>query len=98
MAQNAGHLVKNQSFVIPNYNWWGGYFYTIGLTIYDMLAGKLSLGKSKYISKKKTIELLPTVEQKGLVSGVIYQDGQFDDSTFSHQLSTNSSRKRSLSY
>lgn len=80
MAQNAGHLVKNQSFVIPNYNWWGGYFYTIGLTIYDMLAGKLSLGKSKYISKKKTIELLPTVEQKGLVSGVIYQDGQFDDS------------------
>jgi glycerol-3-phosphate dehydrogenase len=80
MAQNAGHLVKNQSFVIPNYNWWGGYFYTVGLTIYDMLAGKLSLGKSQYISKKKTIELLPTIEQKGLVSGVIYQDGQFDDS------------------
>jgi len=80
MAQNANHLVKNQSFVIPNYNWWGGYFYTIGLTIYDMLAGKLSLGKSQYISKKKTIELLPTIEQKGLVSGVIYQDGQFDDS------------------
>lgn len=80
MAQNAGHLVKNQSFVIPNYNWWGGYFYTIGLTIYDLLAGRLSLGRSKYISKKKTIELLPTVETKGLVSGVIYHDGQFDDS------------------
>lgn len=80
MARNAGHVVKNQTFVIPNYNWWGGYFYTIGLTIYDLLAGKLSLGRSKYISKKKTIELLPTVEQKGLVSGVIYHDGQFDDS------------------
>jgi glycerol-3-phosphate dehydrogenase len=80
MAQNAGHLVKNQSFIIPNYNWWGGYFYTIGLTLYDLLAGRLSLGRSKYISKKKTIELLPTVESKGLVSGVIYQDGQFDDS------------------
>ena len=80
MAQNAGHLVKNQSFVIPNYNWWGGYFYTIGLSIYDLLAGRLSLGRSKYISKKKTIELLPTVEPKNLASGVIYQDGQFDDS------------------
>ncbi|MBF2708954.1 glycerol-3-phosphate dehydrogenase/oxidase [Flavobacterium soyangense] len=80
MAKNAEHLVKNQSFVIPNYNWWGGYFYTIGLTIYDLLAGNLSLGRSKYISKKKTIELLPNVETKGLVSGVIYQDGQFDDS------------------
>lgn len=79
MEQNAGHLVKNQSFVIPNYNWWGSYFYTIGLTIYDLLAGRLSLGRSKYISKKKTIELLPTVEQKGLRNGVLYHDGQFDD-------------------
>jgi glycerol-3-phosphate dehydrogenase len=80
MAKNAAHLVKNQSFVIPSYNWWGGYFYTIGLTIYDILSGKLSLGKSKYISKKKIIELLPTIKQKGLVNGVLYQDGQFDDS------------------
>lgn len=80
MELNAGHLVKNQSFVIPNYNWWGGYFYTIGLKIYDLLAGRLSLGKSKYISKEKTIQLLPTIEQSELRNGVIYQDGQFDDS------------------
>lgn len=80
MAKNARHLVKNQSFIIPNYNWWGGYFYTFGLTIYDVLAGRLSLGKSQYLSKEKTIEMLPTVEQKGLRNGVIYHDGQFDDS------------------
>lgn len=79
MAKNAAHLVRNLSFVIPNYNWWSGYFYTIGLTIYDVLAGRLSLGKSKYISKKKTIELLPTIVQKGLQNGVLYHDGQFDD-------------------
>lgn len=80
MAKNASHLVKNQSFVIPNYNWWGGSFYTIGLKIYDLLAGSLSLGSSKYVSKKKTIEMLPNVEENGLRSGVIYHDGQFDDS------------------
>jgi glycerol-3-phosphate dehydrogenase len=80
MEKNAGHLVKNESFIIPNYNWWGGYFYTIGLKFYDLLAGRLSLGSSKYLSKEKTIELLPTIEQKGLRSGVIYHDGQFDDS------------------
>ena len=80
IAKNAGHLVKNQSFVIPNYNWWGGLFYTMGLKIYDLLSGRLSLGSSKYISKKKTIEMLPAVETKGLVNGVIYHDGQFDDS------------------
>jgi len=83
LAQNAAHLVKNQSFIIPNYNWWGGYFYTIGLKIYDLLAGRLSLGTSKYISKKKTIEMLPNVQEKGLVNGVIYHDGQFDDSRLS---------------
>jgi glycerol-3-phosphate dehydrogenase len=80
MEKNAGHLVKNESFIIPNYNWWGGYFYTFGLKIYDLLAGKLSLGSSKYLSKEKTIELLPSVEAKGLHSGVLYHDGQFDDS------------------
>ncbi|WET01666.1 glycerol-3-phosphate dehydrogenase/oxidase [Flavobacterium sp. YJ01] len=80
LAQNANHLVKNQSFVIPNYHWFSGYFYTIGLKIYDLLSGGLSLGSSKYLSKKKTIEMLPNVEEEGLVNGVIYHDGQFDDS------------------
>ncbi|WP_433813138.1 FAD-dependent oxidoreductase [Flavobacterium johnsoniae] len=80
LAQNANHLVKNQSFVIPNYHWLSGYFYTIGLKIYDLLSGGLSLGSSKYLSKKKTIEMLPNVEENGLVNGVIYHDGQFDDS------------------
>ena len=80
LAQNAAHLVKNQSFVIPNYHLLSGYFYTIGLKIYDLLSGFLSLGSSKYLSKKKTIEMLPNVEEKGLVNGVIYHDGQFDDS------------------
>ncbi|NAW51398.1 FAD-dependent oxidoreductase [Elizabethkingia argentiflava] len=80
LAKNAAHLVKNQSFIIPNYTWWGGFYYKIGLSIYDFLAGKLSLGKTKYLNKAKTIEKLPNIEQKGLSSGVLYQDGQFDDS------------------
>ncbi|MDQ0066350.1 glycerol-3-phosphate dehydrogenase/oxidase [Chryseobacterium lathyri] len=79
LAQNAAHVVKNQSFIIPNYTWWGGIYYKIGLSIYDFLAGKLSLGKTKYISKARTIEKLPTIEQHNLASGVVYQDGQFDD-------------------
>lgn len=80
MMKNAQHLAKNESFIIPNYNWWGGYFYTIGLKIYDLLAGNLSLGTSKYLSKAKTITQLPSIQQKGLRSGVLYHDGQFDDS------------------
>ncbi len=80
MFKNAPHLVSNQSFVIPTYDWWGGPFYTIGLKVYDFMAGKLGFGSSKHLSREEAIEALPTVEQEGLRGGVIYQDGQFDDS------------------
>ncbi|MFN0047655.1 MAG: glycerol-3-phosphate dehydrogenase/oxidase [Cytophagales bacterium] len=79
MLKNASHLVQNQSFIIPNYQWWGGIFYGLGLFIYDILAGKLSFGRSKVISKDEVIEKLPTIIAKGLRGGVEYHDGQFDD-------------------
>ena len=80
LLQNAPHLVRNQSFIVPNYDWWEGPFYGVGMKVYDMLAGKLGFGKSKVLSLGKTMEALPTIEPKGLRGGVIYHDGQFDDS------------------
>ena len=59
LKKNAPHLVKNMSFVIPSYNWWSNPFYGIGLKIYDMMAGKLGLGKSTILSKEETIKLIP---------------------------------------
>ncbi|HBR93512.1 MAG TPA: FAD-dependent oxidoreductase [Opitutae bacterium] len=80
LTQNTPHLVHSQSFVIPNYSWWEGPFYGIGMKVYDQLAGKLGLSPSRHLSKKETVELIPTVEQNKLVGGVVYHDGQFDDS------------------
>jgi glycerol-3-phosphate dehydrogenase len=80
LLKNAPHLVKNECFIIPNYSWFDGIFYTIGLTIYDLLAGKLGFGRAKHISKKETLNRLPGIEDKGLYGGVAYHDGQFDDS------------------
>lgn len=81
LRKNAPHLVKDQSFVIPNYTMWDNFLYTCGLTAYDVLSwGGLSLGRSLYLSKKKTLRYLPTVKADGLKGGVIYHDGQFDDS------------------
>lgn len=80
LEQNAPHLVKNQTFLIPNYKWWEGAYYTLGLKAYDFLAGKLSLGKSKHINKNETIRKLPTIQKNKLKGSVSYQDGQFDDS------------------
>jgi glycerol-3-phosphate dehydrogenase len=80
LIQNAPHLVSNQSFIVPIYDWWRGSFYGIGLKLYDILAGKLGLGPSKILSRKETIQLIPNIEPEGLRGGVIYYDGQFDDS------------------
>ena len=79
LRQNAPHLVHNLPFVVPNYDWWAGPFYGIGLKLYDILAGKHGFGSSELLSREETIEHIPTIETEGLRGGVIYYDGQFDD-------------------
>ncbi|MCC5928857.1 MAG: glycerol-3-phosphate dehydrogenase/oxidase [Cyclobacteriaceae bacterium] len=79
MEKNASHLVKNQAFVIPVYTWWDVLKYTLGLKIYDLLAGNLSLGRSHFINKSKTRTLMPNIKSKDLKGGIVYHDGQFDD-------------------
>ncbi len=79
MRENAPHLVRDLPFVVPNYDWWEAPFYGIGLRLYDALAGKYGFGHSRNLSLEKTVELLPTIETKGLRGGVVYYDGQFDD-------------------
>jgi glycerol-3-phosphate dehydrogenase len=79
LLKNAPHLVRNQSFIVPNYKWWEGPFYGIGLKVYDMLARQHSFGGSEWLSKEEVTEHIPTIEQEGLRGGVKYHDGQFDD-------------------
>ncbi len=80
LHQNAPHLVKDQTFIVPVYTVWDSLKYTIGLKLYDWIAGKLGLGDSVFISKKKTLTRIPGILSKGLKGGVLYHDGQFDDS------------------
>ena len=58
LRRNAPHLVSNLQFIVPNYDWWEGPFYGIGLKLYDMLSGKHGFGHSKFLS-----QLLITKEQ-----------------------------------
>lgn len=80
LYRNAPHLVKDQTFIVPVYTNWDRLKYTIGLKIYDWISGKLSLGRSVFISRKETIERVPGIQTKNLKGGVLYHDGQFDDS------------------
>ena len=79
LPRNAPHLAHSQAFVIPNYHWWEGPFYGIGMKVYDQLAGELGLEKSRWLSLEETVQRIPTIEQKDLAGGIVYYDGQFDD-------------------
>ncbi len=79
LLRNAPHLAHNQSFIIPIYSFFDKIKYTVGLKLYDIMAGKLRLGTTKFISKNEIISRLPTLKTENLKGGVVYQDGQFDD-------------------
>jgi glycerol-3-phosphate dehydrogenase len=80
LRRNAPHLVHDLAFVVPNYFWWEAPFYGIGMKVYDMLAGKYGFGKSHHLSRDEVLARIPTLETNGLRGGVLYYDGQFDDS------------------
>ena len=79
LLRNAPHLAHDLRFVIPCYRPWERAYYGAGLKAYDLLSKKLSLGKSRILSRTDTRELLPTIVARGLRGGVLYHDGQFDD-------------------
>ena len=83
LNRNAPHLVWPLGFVVPAYNLLDQPFYGIGLKMYDMLAGKLNLSPSRWLSRRDTLANAPTLAEqvngRGLKGGVLYYDGQFDD-------------------
>lgn len=80
LLQNAPHVCHTLAFVVPTYHWWQKYYYGTGLWIYEFLSGKLSLGKTSLLSSKKALEKLPGLSKEKLSGGILYYDGQFDDS------------------
>lgn len=79
LLQNAPHIVHDQQFIVPNYEWWEAPFYGIGMKVYDLLAGKYGFGASQILSREEVLQRIPTLSQDGLRGGVKYHDGQFDD-------------------
>lgn len=80
LLKNAPHVCHNLGFVLPVFAHYRKWYYGIGLKIYDLLAGSLQLGKTKILSSKKTADSLPNFSHASLKGGVLYHDGQFDDS------------------
>lgn len=79
LLKNAPHLVKRQSFVIPCYTIFSKLKFFIGLKLYDWLSGRASFGSSKWLKREEVTAHIPGLNTNGLVGGIEYFDGQFDD-------------------
>jgi glycerol-3-phosphate dehydrogenase len=80
LLANAPHLSNRLALVTPLYRWSEVPYVYIGLKLYDLLAGRRSIGASRLLSKAETLTLMPGLKADGLKAGVLYYDGQFVDS------------------
>lgn len=79
LRNNAPHVVHDLPFLIPCHNLWERFFYGVGLKIYDFLATRNSFGRSHGVSLEESCRLVPALRRDVARGGVVYHDGQFDD-------------------
>lgn len=80
LLKNAPHVVHDQEFIIPCYNWLSKFKYKFGLKFYDLLAGKSGFRKSSFLTIQQVLKAIPGLSAENLIGGIRYSDGQFDDS------------------
>jgi glycerol-3-phosphate dehydrogenase len=77
----APHLVRPLPFVLPAFRGdrvprWKT---ALGLTLYDLLAGRGNVRRHRTLGKRALLELEPLLRERGLTGGALYHDAQCDD-------------------
>ena len=82
LLQNAPHLVRPLRFILPFYK--GGrlapWKWRVGLTFYDLLAGRDNIRRSRPLSAAALCREFPELHGYGLEGGAEFFDAQMDDS------------------
>ncbi|TGJ99166.1 glycerol-3-phosphate dehydrogenase/oxidase [Leptospira semungkisensis] len=79
LLENAPHLVKPLPFILPTYKLYEKPYYSIGMTMYDILAWRGKLPAHKRVSKEEVLKDFPALQSEGLTGGILYYDSQFND-------------------
>jgi glycerol-3-phosphate dehydrogenase len=82
MLQNAPFLTNVRSFLVPCFSSIDIAYFSVGLKMYDWIAGRENLAPSSFISREETLRRMPELASKDLRGAVAYADGQFDDARF----------------
>ena len=80
LIRNAPHLVRELSLIVPCSAWWERWWYGIGFRVYRALAGTTTFAKARSLSADACLQRIPTLAPQRARGGVLYSDGQFDDS------------------
>jgi glycerol-3-phosphate dehydrogenase len=75
----APHLCHRIALVTPLYRLLEVPYILAGLKIYDLLAGRMGLGASRFLGPREVLRRFPMIRAEGLKGGVLYYDGQFND-------------------
>jgi glycerol-3-phosphate dehydrogenase len=79
LLRAAPHLVRPLEFVLPVYRRWQLPYYGAGLLLYDKMAGRATLGRTRMLGARAATERVPGLARAGLRGGVAFWDGQFND-------------------
>ena len=75
----APYLSHPLPIMIPVYSWWKLPYYFTGTKLYDLIAGGENMSGSYMVGREKALELFPMLRTHKLAGGVVYYDGQQND-------------------
>ena len=76
----APHLIKPVSFLYPlKHPVWERAYAGAGVLLYDTLGGARQLPRHQHLSRRKALELVPSLRSDALVGALRYGDAQVDD-------------------
>ena len=81
VIRNAPHLAHPLAILTPVFSWFEGMYMTIGLTLYDLIAGHDAFPKGRWLSQAQALDKSPMLT-RNMHSAVLYYDGQFDDARY----------------
>jgi glycerol-3-phosphate dehydrogenase len=87
LEELAPHLVRPVSFVYPlQHAGWERLYVGAGITLYDALGGGRALPRHQHLSRRRAIELIPSLRRDALVGAIRYWDAQVDDARHTMEL------------
>lgn len=82
LLRNAPHLAQPLGLITPVFSWWEGFYFSVGLKLYDWFAhGKGNFPPSRWLSKKEALHMMPGLSAR-IHSAILYYDGQMDDARY----------------